>query len=204
MRYDCRGHGHPKLKRPVSRKKIRSELAALCRRAGFEGPLSLEWPESLARTHNRNWRRYAQVAPFTRPPEFELARQTRWIPARYRRGLLAHEVGHVLDPDGSEDEADQAAFEGLGVKIGYDRRWPGKGLQVARNPEFRRRVALARRLPPNWGEGWLTRGARDQVRIALFAGFDLQDLMPYLLEASRRSRGLVNAGTVRRIMQELS
>jgi hypothetical protein len=200
----CRDHDHPKLKRPVSRKKIRAELAALCRRAGFQGPLSLEWPESLARTHNRNHRRYAQVAPYTRPPEFELARQTRWLPARHRRGLLAHEVGHVLDPEGTEDQADEAALEALGIRIGYDKRWPGKGLQVARNPEFRRRVARARSLPSDWGEGWLTRSARDQVRIALFAGFLIEDLMPRLLEASRRSRGLVNAGTVRRIMQELS
>jgi hypothetical protein len=132
-RYDCKHHGHPHLKRPVSRKKLRQELSQLCRRAGIKG--TLEWPESLGRTHERNWRRYAQVATHTRPPAFELAPQTRWLDAAHRRGLLAHEVGHVLDPYGSEDDADQAAFESLGIRIGYDHRWPGKGLQVATNPD---------------------------------------------------------------------
>lgn len=134
-RQHCQGHEHPKLKRPVPRKQVRAELADLYHQAGFKGPVDLEWEEqALRRTHDRNQRRYAQVAPYERPPHFELAPQAVYLPAPNRRGLLAHEVGHVLDPEGSEDDADRAAHEAIGVKIGYDHRWPGKGLQVARNP----------------------------------------------------------------------
>lgn len=138
-RFDpCDRHGHPRLRRPVPREKIRSELGKLYHQAGYEGPVRLDWPESLGRTHDRNWRRYAQVATHARPPAFELAPQTRWLPARHRRGLLAHEIGHVLEPRGTEDDADVAAWEALGIDVGYDHRWPGKGLQVARNPEAER------------------------------------------------------------------
>jgi transcriptional regulator with XRE-family HTH domain len=141
---NCRGHRHPKLKRPVSRDQVQDELEQLYRRAGYDGPLELEWPEDLGRTHDRNHRRYAQVAPFMRPPAFELAPQAVYLPARNRRALLAHEVGHVLAPHGSEDDADRAAFEATGVRVGYDDRWPGKGLQVALNPDERRRAAERR------------------------------------------------------------
>lgn len=77
---------------------------------------------------------------------FELAPQAVWLPDRHRRALLAHEVGHVLDPDGGEDDADAAAECHTGVKIGYDRRWPGKGLQVAMNPELNGPEEEVRRL----------------------------------------------------------
>jgi hypothetical protein len=49
----------------------------------------------------------------------------------HRLGLYAHETGHLLDPQGGEDEADAAALRVLGVQVRYDHRWPGKGLQFA-------------------------------------------------------------------------
>lgn len=119
---------------------MRGELRDLYREAGFCGPLRLSWTDELERTHQRNARRYAQVAPFCTPPQFELAPQTTHLPAKHRRGLLAHEVGHVLDPYGSERDADLAAEEALGVRMGYDRRWPGRGLQVDMNPSAHERV----------------------------------------------------------------
>lgn len=135
MAKDCRGHAHPRRRKPVSRRQVRSELRRMWRDSGSPGRFSLEWTDDLARTHERNRRRYAQVAPFARGgAAFELAPQATYLPPRNRRGLLAHEVGHVLDPHGSEAAADRAAAEVLGVDVGYDRRWPGKGLQVALNP----------------------------------------------------------------------
>ena len=133
--HSCEGHKHPHLKKPVPRAQVRRELEGLYRKAGLSGPVELDWPEKLGDTHDRNTRRYAQVAPFQHPPAFELAPQTAYLPDPNRRALLAHEVGHVLVPHGSEDQADAAAFRGTGVKIGYDPRWRGKGLQVARNPD---------------------------------------------------------------------
>jgi hypothetical protein len=135
-------HGHPNLKRPVPRSQVRRELANLYRQAGLEGPLDLEWTEALGRTHDRNWRRYAQVRPLARPAHFELAPQTVYLPPKNRRALLAHEVGHVLDPHGTEDEADEAARRALGIRISYDRRWPGKGLQFTRDNPRRKGYLL--------------------------------------------------------------
>lgn len=151
MGSSCRGHKHPKRKKPVSRAKIERELLALYRQAGLEGPLRIKFTKDLEATHEHNRRRYAQVRPFDDPPTFEFAPQTVWLPDRHRRALLAHEVGHVLDPEGGEDDADAAAECYTGVKIGYDRRWPGKGLQVSENPslngpeeEFRRLLRESR------------------------------------------------------------
>ena len=107
---------------------------SLYHQAGYRGQPGIVWSEELRRTHQGNERRYAQVMPLATPPVFELAPQSVHLPAKNRRALLAHEVGHVLDPRGSEDEADAAAFQSLGVQIGYDHRWPGKGLQVQQNP----------------------------------------------------------------------
>ncbi len=133
-RSPCASHSHPQLKRPVSREQVRQELERLHVQAGGKLPLQLDWTTALAKTHQRNHRRYAQVWSSSHPPRYELAPQTVYLPARHRLALLAHEVGHVLKPRGSEDDADRAAREVLGVKIGYDHRFPGKGLQVARNP----------------------------------------------------------------------
>jgi|GEM_PF-3185355 len=129
----CGDHGHPHLDHPVPRTQLEERLRRFRAQAGLPPGFKLEWPQQLARTHDRNWRRYAQIAPFARPPIYELAPQTAWLPAAHRQALLAHEVGHELKPKGTEDDADRAARDALGVKIAYDPRWPGKGLQVAVN-----------------------------------------------------------------------
>ncbi len=138
MRRTCSEHSHPSLRRPVPRSRVESELWSLYEKAGLSGRPSVVWTEELRRTHDKNTRRYAQVLP-GRDPRFELAPQVARLPWRNREALLAHEIGHVLDPEGGEDDADEAAFQALGVKIGYDRRWPGKGLQVRVNPDDRLR-----------------------------------------------------------------
>lgn len=80
--------------------------------------------------HARNPRRYAQVRAGP-SPRMEVARAIQELPPEQRLGLYAHEVGHFIWPSGGEVDADMAAEGLLGVRIGYDRRWPGKGLQTA-------------------------------------------------------------------------
>jgi cation transport regulator ChaC len=136
------GHTHPMLKHPIPRGRVIGELYDLYYKAKLPGDPELSWPNSLSSKHAEDPRRYAQVffgggdpgIGGRGRPRVELAEQVRWLPAAQRRGLLAHEVGHIVYPEGTEDEADQAAYESTGVKIGYDHRWPGKGLQTARNP----------------------------------------------------------------------
>lgn len=127
-------HHHPHLPTPLPRRVLEEELHALHEQAGLGTEADVAWPRSLARTHRRNARRYAQVAPVPRPAHFELAEQARYLPDPHRRGLLAHEIGHVLAPYAGENGADAAALAHLGIEVGYDHRWPGRGLQVAVNP----------------------------------------------------------------------
>lgn len=139
----------------MPRQQVERELAELYHQAGFRGAPLVKWTDGLARTHRSNTRRYAQVLLHDAlPPIFQLAPQTVWLPAPNRRALLAHEVGHALDPNGGEDDADAAAGRHLGVRIGYDHRWPGKGLQVARNPDVDlrelERQAQAEGTPEAW------------------------------------------------------
>lgn len=137
------GHDHPRVRYPRSRDEIHDQLHAYREQAGLPGHVSASWPSSLSRLHETNSRRYAQVyfpggerVAGSGEARYEFAEQARWLPARNLRGLVAHEVGHELaGAYGSEEEADAAAERALGVKIGYDRRWPGKGLQRARNPD---------------------------------------------------------------------
>jgi hypothetical protein len=118
------------MSRPISKAQLANELGQMLRRAGLDpGTATIEFPDRLDAEHAQNPRRYAEVLVGKRA--FRFARATLWLPQAQRRGLLAHEVGHVLTPGGTELDADMAAWEHLGVKITYDRRWPGKGLQTA-------------------------------------------------------------------------
>jgi GNAT superfamily N-acetyltransferase/Mn-dependent DtxR family transcriptional regulator len=128
----------PQLKRPITRDQVRAELAQVYAAAGFPGAFDLAWPAYMDRRHQRSRRSYAEVRPGPRPA-FAFTDRVRWLPARNRWALYAHEVGHVLDPEGSEDDADAAAEDALGIQIDYDRRWPGKGLQALGGAVRRRR-----------------------------------------------------------------
>lgn len=126
---------HPTLKRPITVAQLKRELAWVWARARFERWMTYEifFPPRLTKTHRRNSRRYAQCIPGTRTI-FEFAEQVLWLPREHRLGLIAHEIGHVIDP-GSEADADAAAYECLGILVGYDQRWPThagrRGLQYA-------------------------------------------------------------------------
>jgi hypothetical protein len=143
MESPCRKHSHPSIKRGVTREQVRRELADLYHQAGYVGPVDLAWTDELRQTHNRNTRRYAQVMPFLEVPHFEFAPQMTYLPRANRRALEAHEIGHVLDPYADEDGADEAARRALGIRIRYDRRWPGKGLQTTRDNPAGTRVICA-------------------------------------------------------------
>lgn len=130
----ARNPSHPELDHPISFDQLFHELSWVCDlpRARVED-FDVVIEPSVTAEHEQNARRYAQVTASDRPPLFEFAEQTLLLPWPHRLGLYAHEVGHVLDPDPRKTEpgADQTAHRELGVQIGYDRRWPGKGLQVA-------------------------------------------------------------------------
>jgi hypothetical protein len=129
----CAGN-HPAV-RPVSASILSADLSRMLEQAGFvpeEATAVRHAP--LDQEHARNPRRYAQVVP--NDLLFEFSQAILWLPREHRIGLLAHEVGHCLDPLGGEDGADEAALRVLGIKIGYDPRWPGKGLQTARKKKW--------------------------------------------------------------------
>lgn len=134
----CPDHGddHPSASKPVSKATIKKELGALWNKAGLpKGRWRVKFPESLKKHHRKSARRYAQVR-FGETPTFELAEQICHLPKTHRRAILAHEIGHVLDPDSRKTEAgaDRAVREVMGIEIEYDKRFPGKGLQATRNP----------------------------------------------------------------------
>ncbi len=120
---------------PISQAQLANEVEELLRLAGLindGGPEYSVWiGGSLDNVHDQDPRRYGQVITDTRT--FEFATATLQLPYCHRLGLFAHEVGHVLVPSAGEDRADRASAEVLGIRIGYDRRWPGKGLQFALN-----------------------------------------------------------------------
>lgn len=121
---------HPSMPRPIPAAQLASELNEMLVRAGIDPKkATIAFTADLDAEHRRNPRRYAAV--MIDRPAFMFAKQTLWLPPAQRRGLLAHEVGHVLTPGGTENDADRAAHRVLGIQIGYDHRWPGKGLQTA-------------------------------------------------------------------------
>jgi hypothetical protein len=121
-------HEHPTLPKAILRQAFLKELQRFAAVAGIPS-YSVGFPPSLSKTHESEPRRYAQVTPTT--AAFEFASQILWLPKAHRVGLIAHEIGHVFTPGGSEDDADQAAAHLFGFTIEYDPRWHGKGLQKA-------------------------------------------------------------------------
>jgi hypothetical protein len=128
----ARNPSFPQLDQPISFDQLYCELCWVCDMVGIYD-LDVVLDPSVTEEHERNPRRYAQVSTVEDPPTFEFAEQTLLLPWPYRLGLYAHEVGHVLDPNAEKTEpgADATARRELGILVGYDRRWPGKGLQVA-------------------------------------------------------------------------
>ena len=134
---------HPALAHPVSATQFVAEFEELWARCGwlpgfrpritFTPGGSRCNPPDLSRIHCTNARRYAEVD--VERQHFYFAPQVLSLPRAHRRGLAAHEIGHVLvgTAPHREVDADAAAYEHLGISVGYDRRWPGKGLQVARD-----------------------------------------------------------------------
>ena len=140
----CVGHDHPSAVRPVSDWVIGEELSRLARAAGFRKH-DIQWRmhPPLDEEHRKNPRRYAQVV--IDENVFEFSRAILWLPLRFREGLMAHEIGHLLCPARhTEADADRAAEEALGMRIEYSEAWPGKGLQCV----------TARR----YGQGWMELG----------------------------------------------
>ena len=113
----------------VTRDDFADEFAELAWRAGIRDTCVLDF--SLE--HEPGGRNYADVDPWEL--HFRFAPEAPRLPAANRRGLIMHEIGHVLCREfpggGTEDDADRAAERAFGVRITYDRRWPGKGLQRA-------------------------------------------------------------------------
>lgn len=119
----------PQLQQPITWERLFDEVESVLVKGGVQDQVQIEHYQPLDTIHAINPRRYAQVDPNV-PMTMQFADATRSLPPAHRLGLCAHEVGHILRP-GSEVNADRAAYEKLGVVIGYDDRWPGKGLQVA-------------------------------------------------------------------------
>lgn len=126
----------PKLRNPITKQTLREEMTVLANTADI-GSFDVKFPASLDAEHDENPRRYAQCA--VEIPLFEFAHAILELPWPQRLGLYAHEIGHVVAwrtvGEHSEDDADRYAYEALGVRIEYDMRWPGKGLQRAATEE---------------------------------------------------------------------
>lgn len=70
--------------------------------------------------------------------------------------------------------------------------------------EFARRAQIARgAVAADFGEGWMTPGARDMVRIAAFAGFDVPDLVKRVALATKHD-GMTGVRLVDRVMGEMA
>lgn len=70
--------------------------------------------------------------------------------------------------------------------------------------EFERRAAIARgAVNGDFGEGWMTTGAKDMIRIAAFAGFDIPDLVKRVALATKHD-GMTGPRLVERVMGEMT
>lgn len=138
----CRcGLPHPRLGRPIPERQFADELGQALRQVRLPRA-TLTFAAHVSDRHARTGRSYAEVQPET--AAFFFAPEVLWLPREHRTGLIYHEIGHVLAPDGGEDDADAAAGLVLGP-IYYDLRWPGKGLQtVVPPPDCPRRGVRAR------------------------------------------------------------
>jgi hypothetical protein len=63
--------------------------------------------------------------------------------------------------------------------------------------------AQAAKIPPDFGKGWMTKSARDLLRIAAIADFDTKELCLRLAKVKPRGEN-INARTVERIMAEMA
>jgi hypothetical protein len=106
--------------------------------------IEVVFPRALELEHQRNPRRFAQVD--VDRLRFEFAPAILELDEDHQVGVIAHEVGHVLAhrywEDLSEDGADRAAAQFLGITIRYDDRWPGKGLQCMAKSTSRKNPVL--------------------------------------------------------------
>jgi hypothetical protein len=69
--------------------------------------------------------------------------------------------------------------------------------------DFERRAAIARNaISADFGEGWMSKAARDMVRIAAFAGFDVKDLVHRVAKTADPNR-TTNVATIERVMAEI-
>lgn len=134
MKRDC---SFPQLARPISPRQFMREFEALWAEARAAGHPArphptIQFTEALFKTHQANCRRYGECDPVHRI--FYWAPQVLTLPIEFRRGLVAHEIGHSwFGPcRHTEKDADEVARKILGVEITYDKRWPKKGLQTGR------------------------------------------------------------------------
>jgi hypothetical protein len=119
----------------ISKKRLDGEVRTALRNAGLRAQaqscvVALWSDDDEAEASERD---YAWVL-LEDQVEFGFSRKILVLDDDHRRAIVAHEVGHVLAwthyGDDSEDGADEAAEQFLGVPICYDHDWPGKGLQV--------------------------------------------------------------------------
>lgn len=118
----------------IDKEEFADEFADLAHQAGIEDTCALEFPEYMYERHERSPRSFAEVDPHGL--YFAFAPQVLELDWAHRRGLIMHELGHVLCRDlpdgGNERDADKAAERVFGERIIYDSAWPGKGLQCVR------------------------------------------------------------------------
>ena len=71
--------------------------------------------------------------------------------------------------------------------------------------DFERRALVVREsLPRDFGDGWMSQAAKDMLRIAIFAGFNTQQLVQQLvMRSARNPHRKVNVRTVEAVLDEL-